>query len=74
MDQKHSRVVIADMVLPDKEVPSKLATMDLMMMALGGMERNENHWKMLLESAGLRLVKIWRSDDGTTAALEARLP
>ena len=74
MDPKYSRVVIAEMVLPDQGVPSNLAMMDMMMMSLGGMERNEGHWRAMLDSAGLKLVKIWRSKDGVPAALEARLP
>ena len=73
MDPEQSRIVIADLVLPERNVPPQQATLDLNMMILGAMERSEEQWRSLLESVGLKLVKIWRSKDGVRAALEARL-
>jgi len=73
MDPEHSRIVIADLVLPERNVSPQQAILDLNMMILGAMERTEDQWKSLLESVGLKLVKIWRSKDGVQAALEARL-
>lgn len=32
-------------------------------MGLAGLERTEQQWGELLASAGLKLVKVWRSDD-----------
>jgi O-methyltransferase domain len=54
-----SRILIADMVLPDIGCPWNLAMQDLNMMSLGGMERSESEWKTLLDSTGLVLQKIW---------------
>ena len=70
-----SRLVIADMVLPDVNCPRDLALKDLNMMGLGGMERSASEWHALLESAGLVLRKIWINEDGPEHALvEAVLP
>lgn len=70
-----SRVVIADMVLPDIGCPQDLAMQDLNMMSLGGMERSVSDWRQLLESAGLVLRKIWQNDEGPKHAIvEAVLP
>jgi hypothetical protein len=73
MDPKHSRIVIADIVLPNHHVPAQLAFLDMNMMIVGAMERSEIQWNVLLESVGLRLAKVWRSKDGVQTALEARL-
>lgn len=34
-----------------------------MMSLLAGMERTERQWVALVESAGLRVVKVWHSPD-----------
>jgi hypothetical protein len=70
-----SRVLIADMVLPDAGCPRDLAMQDLNMMSLGGMERSTSEWRQLLDSAGLKLRKIWINEDGPKhAVVEAVLP
>ena len=73
MDPEYSHIVIADVVLPNRHVPAELAILDMNMMAVGAVERSEMQWNVLLESVGLRLVKVWRSKDGVQTALEARL-
>ncbi|KAI1116519.1 S-adenosyl-L-methionine-dependent methyltransferase [Nemania sp. NC0429] len=70
-----SRLVIADMVLPDVDCPRDLAMKDLNMMSLGGMERSASQWRGLIESAGLAMRKIWINEDGPEhAIIEAVLP
>ncbi|KAF4536159.1 O-methyltransferase [Lasiodiplodia theobromae] len=72
---EYSRVLIADMVLPDINCPRDLAMQDLNMMSLGGMERSESDWRRLLESAGLSMRKVWLNEDGPKhAVVEAVLP
>ncbi|KAL1999484.1 hypothetical protein VTN02DRAFT_4451 [Thermoascus thermophilus] len=75
-----SRVLIAEMVVPEygSERPGDVEDMtcywmDHAMLALGGRERTEGDWRRLLRSAGLRLVKIWRSPASSQTVLEARL-
>jgi hypothetical protein len=70
-----SRVIIADMVLPDPDCPRDLAMQDLNMMSLGGIERSASEWQQLLESAGLVLEKVWLNGNGPKhATIEAVLP
>ena len=70
-----SRVIIADMVLPDVDCPRDLAMQDLNMMSLGGMERSVSDWRLLLESAGLVLRKVWQNEEGPKHAIvEGVLP
>lgn len=45
----------------------------MMVLLDGGYERTEVQWKKLIESAGLRIVKIWYADDtgeGSEAVIE----
>lgn len=69
-----SRILIADMVLPDTDCPRDLTMQDLNMMSLGGMERSESEWRRLLDSTGLVLQKIWIKDGPKHAVIEAVLP
>lgn len=48
MDPKDSRIVIADVVLPNHHVPAESAILDMNMMAIGAMERSEMQWNVLL--------------------------
>jgi hypothetical protein len=47
--------------------------MDLCMLIIGGKERSENEFSALLDSAGLKLVKIWRGKVGSQTVIECRL-
>ena len=70
-----SRIIIADMVLPEWHVSREQALQDLNMMSFGGMERTEQQWRQLISDSGLRIWKIWKSPDGPKhAAIEVVLP
>lgn len=44
------------------------------MMVLGGVrERTETQWRGLLESVGLKVVKMWTYEQGTESLIEAEL-
>lgn len=60
-----SRILISDMALPEP-VTAKDANavwLDLMMLTIGGKERTKRDWELLVESAGLRLVKLWQKEE-----------
>jgi hypothetical protein len=60
MKPGYSKVLISDVVLPDKGATSWPTESDIGMMSLlSAMERNHSQWQSLLERAGLRIVKIW---------------
>lgn len=64
MKSGYSKIYLNEHILPEQGTPSRVTALDLNMMCLlGGCERSESHWSQLLESAGLKLVKAWRSED-----------
>ncbi|KAI9778067.1 MAG: hypothetical protein M1839_008371 [Geoglossum umbratile] len=67
----HSRILISDFVFPDTDAPTLGSLVDINMLLIGGMERNQRQWKALLEGAGLELVKVW--EEGQEAIIEAKL-
>lgn len=68
-----SRVLIAEYEVPAVGASAKLALQDINMMGLGGMERTEKQWSDLLESAGLKLAKMWRTKGSNFVIVEGRL-
>lgn len=74
MDRDYSRILIEDFVLPSTGATYRSTSMDVhMLFSLGGIERTEGHWRELLETLGLEIVKIW--SDGVSeheAIIEAR--
>lgn len=74
MKPNYSKLLISEFVLPDTDTALFPATLDIQMMGLhAGMERSEKHWKALLDSAGLEVVKIWQEVRGGEGVIEARL-
>ena len=69
-----SRIIIADMVLPNTQAPRDIALQDLNMMSFGGMERTERQWGELIEASGLVIRKIWRANGAKHGVIEAALP
>jgi hypothetical protein len=59
---KDSLLLIDDMVLPDTGlIPWRAAMFDMTMLStLAANERTETQWHSLLESVGLKIVKIWK--------------
>lgn len=71
-----SRLVIVDLVLPDSGASPYAAFLDLSMMAFGGMERTEAHWRKILQEAGLQVQRIEALDaltPGSDQVIEAVL-
>ncbi|KAK3706281.1 hypothetical protein LTR37_012796 [Vermiconidia calcicola] len=62
MKPGYSKVLVSDVVLPDKGATRFAAQSDIVMMCLlAGMERNETQWRQLFDRAGLKIIDIWRS-------------
>ena len=71
-----SRIVIADMALPNAGASRFGALLDVGMMTLAGMERTERNWRELLESVGLRIMNIrnpTREENESASVIEAIL-
>ncbi|KAL9608390.1 MAG: hypothetical protein Q9167_006770 [Letrouitia subvulpina] len=68
-----SRVLIIETVVPEVDVPRRMALQDINMMTFGGMERTLAQWKELLGKAGLEFKKIWDGGGQRQSAIEAVL-
>ncbi|KAF2136816.1 uncharacterized protein K452DRAFT_279374 [Aplosporella prunicola CBS 121167] len=68
-----SRLLLAEMVVPNKGADALAAWMDQCMLSFGGTERTERDWRSLLDSVGLELVKVWPAQGTTMSIVEARL-
>jgi hypothetical protein len=70
-----SRILIADLMFPEHVGSSQLglASFDMTMFNMGGKERTEATFKLLLEDVGCELVQVWRSQEGFGVIVEGRL-
>jgi hypothetical protein len=70
-----SRLLIGEMVVPKtpEGIDKTVYWMDMCMLIIGGKERSEKEFSVLLDSAGLKLVKIWPSSAGSQTVIECRL-
>ena len=66
MEPGYSRLLLNEIVLPERDCPAFFAAADITMMAvLAGMGRDRGQWTTLVESAGLQVCRIWESpEDG----------
>jgi hypothetical protein len=58
-----SRLLISEIVMPIGRTDIQTAWSDICMLTFGGIERSEKQWRALLESAGLKLLKL-HSEEG----------
>lgn len=69
----YSKVLINENVIPDTDPYWEATSLDLIMMMIGACERSERQWNALLESVGLRIVKIWTAQKGVESLIECEL-
>jgi len=70
----YSKVLIHDHIAPKALAHPHTTAYDLTMMVMvAGEERSEDSWNALLNSAGYKLVKIWRSPEAVQGIIEAEL-
>lgn len=56
----NSAILIDEMVLPDSGTNHQAMSIDITMMAaLSAMERTQNQWEKVLDSAGLKVLKTY---------------
>ena len=70
----HSRLLIEEVVLPDKGADWLSAAGDVIMLFLpAGLERTETHFRTMIQKAGLEVVKVWNREGQLQSVLETRL-
>ncbi|KUM56161.1 hypothetical protein ACN42_g11064 [Penicillium freii] len=69
----YSKVLVNENVIPDTGAHWETTSLDLIMMEIGSGERTERQWHALLESAGLKIVKIWTAQRDVESLIECEL-
>ena len=70
-----SLILVDEMVLPDTNASWQATQLDLTMMAaLGSLERTQEQWQKLLQSAGLKILKIYPYNVSVHDSIIAAMP
>ena len=70
-----SLILVDEMVLPDTNASWQATQLDLTMMAaLGSLERTQEQWQNLLQSAGLKILKIYPYNVSVHDSIIAAVP
>ncbi|KAF4456477.1 sterigmatocystin 8-o-methyltransferase [Fusarium albosuccineum] len=74
MEPGYSKLLIHESLVSSVKPLARVTTSDLTMMAcLGAKERTEAEWRELVESVGLRVLKIWRPPQSVESIIEAEV-
>jgi demethylsterigmatocystin 6-O-methyltransferase len=74
MKPGYSKVLVNEFAIADRGASAFAMRSDLMVMALAGaVERTEQQWRVLLETAGLRIDGIWSAERESQSIIEASL-
>ncbi|KAK8044323.1 hydroxyindole O-methyltransferase [Apiospora rasikravindrae] len=74
LKQGYSRVLFNEIVLSEEKPTLAATSMDMMMLAhFAVKERTEREWRAIIESAGLRVVKIYSYPGVAESVIEAEL-
>lgn len=75
MRRGYSKILINDLVVPDREAGWFITAMDLCMMSLGSVkERTEADWRALINRSGLVVGDIRTFEAGSESIIELSLP
>lgn len=70
----YSKILINELVVPDKGAHWSVTSMDWLMLALGAVkERTERDWRNIVERSGLRVSGIWEMGVGNEGLIECEL-
>jgi hypothetical protein len=69
----HSRLLICELVLPDRAPDAGKVLRDLNMLVIGGKERSLSQWSSLLGQAGFKVHKVHASSSIIEAGFDEYL-
>ena len=72
LEKDHSRILVAEPILPPLAPTPFKAMMDVQMIRFEGRVRKERQWRELFRSVGLEVVRIWPGN-GYDSVMELRL-
>jgi hypothetical protein len=73
MQGYQSRLLLSDLVIPDKGADPSKTLRDINMMQCSGKERSEKQWHALLDKGGFRILNIYCKEDPNNSLVEAVL-
>ncbi|GKZ49885.1 hypothetical protein AbraIFM66951_002594 [Aspergillus brasiliensis] len=74
MKRGHSKLLLNENVIPSTNAYWETTSLDIIMMAdFASTERTEKQWQTLVESAGLKITKIWTVRRGVESLIECEL-
>ncbi|KAI2464645.1 putative O-methyltransferase [Annulohypoxylon bovei var. microspora] len=74
MKPGYSRLLINEIIVPDRNPTWPVTSMDQLVFVLGAMaERTEAHWESILKRAGFKIVRIYNYEMGSESLIEADL-
>ena len=74
MTRGYSKILLNENVVPKRNAFWETTGLDLVMMiTFSSYERTEEQWYELLQSVGLRIIKIWTYEKGSESLIEAEL-
>ena len=74
MKPGYSKLLINENVIPSTNAYWETTSLDIIMMAdFASTERTETQWRALVESAGLKITKIWTVRRGVESLIECEL-
>ncbi|EPS37811.1 hypothetical protein H072_8449 [Dactylellina haptotyla CBS 200.50] len=75
LEKGYSKILINEIVVLDRNAQWYETSVDILMMAVhAAAERREKQWRALIESAGLRVSKIWECGSEPEKLIEVELP
>ncbi|KAI0888386.1 putative O-methyltransferase [Annulohypoxylon maeteangense] len=74
MKPGYSRLLINEIIVPDRNPTWPVTSMDQLVFVLGAIgERTEKHWENILERAGFKIARIYNYEMGSESLIEAEL-
>lgn len=74
MKRGHSKLLLNENVIPSTNAYWETTSLDIIMMAdFASTERTEKQWRALVESAGLKITRIWTVRRGVESLIECEL-
>ena len=73
MEPGYSKLLVNENVIQKTGAYWETTSLDLIMMQIGSGERTERQWYGLLESVGLKVIKIWTTKPGVESLIECEL-
>ncbi|KAL4997017.1 S-adenosyl-L-methionine-dependent methyltransferase [Aspergillus recurvatus] len=73
MDPANSRLLIEEIIVPERNSGIEEGWMDMIMMSFGAKQRTLEEWRGVLGMAGMEVVRVYRADGVCQGLIEAKV-